>query len=98
MHAPDGTVIRGPERRQSPRTVGKPGSWGEQISDSDFPAESAARFPQIVGVCVRIWAGADGDDGNGDDGNGDDGNGDAGDGDDGDGDGVGDGDHSTRST
>jgi hypothetical protein len=24
MHAPDGTVIRGPERRQSPRTVGKP--------------------------------------------------------------------------
>jgi hypothetical protein len=25
MHARDGTVIRGPERRQSPRTVGKPG-------------------------------------------------------------------------
>jgi len=32
-----------------------------------------------VGVCVRIWAGADGDDGDGDDG---------------DGGGVGDGDHS----
>jgi len=41
-----------------------------------------------VGVCVRIWARADGDDGDGDDG----------DGDDGDGDGIGDGDHSTRST
>jgi len=59
------------------------GSWGEQISDSDFPAESAARFPPIVGVCVRIWSGTDGDDGDGDDG---------------DGDGVGDGDHSTRRT
>ena len=59
------------------------GSWGEQISDSDFPAESAARFPSIVGVCVRIRSGADGDDGDGDDG---------------DGDGVGDGDHSIRST
>ena len=55
--------------------------------------ESAARFPPIVGVCVRIRSGADGDDGDGDDGDGDDG-----DGDDGDGDGVGDGDHSTRST
>jgi len=42
---------------------------------------------------VRIWARADGDDGDDDDGDGDDG-----DGDDGDGDGVGDGDHSTRST
>ena len=42
---------------------------------------------------MRIWAGADGDDGDGDDGDGDDG-----DGDDRDGDGVGDGDHSTRST
>jgi len=42
-------------------------------------------------VCIR--SGADGDDGDGDDGDGDDG-----DGDDGDGDGVGDGDHSTRST
>ena len=41
-----------------------------------------------MGVCVHIWAGADGDDGDGDDG----------DGDAGDGDGVGDGDHSTRST
>ena len=58
-------------------------SWGEQISNSDFPAESAACFPRIVGVCVRIRAGADGDDGDGDDG---------------DGDGVDDGDHSTRST
>ena len=46
---------------------------------------------------MRIWAGADGDDGNGDDVDGDDGDGDDGDGDDGDGDGVGDGDHSTRS-
>jgi len=56
-----------------------------------------------VGVCLRIWAGADGDDGDGDDGDGDDGDGDDGDGDDGDsdhgnGDGVGDGDHSTRGT
>jgi len=60
--------------------------------------ESAARFPPIVGVCVRIRSNADGDDGDGDDGDGDDGDGDDGDGDDGDGDGVGDGDHSTRST
>jgi len=41
-----------------------------------------------VGVCARIWAGADGDYGNGDDGDGNDGNGD----------GVSDGGHSTRST
>jgi len=41
-----------------------------------------------VGVCVRIWARADGDDGDGDDGNGDDRGGD----------GVGDGNHSTRRT
>jgi hypothetical protein len=27
--------------------------WGKQISDSDFPAESATRFP-FLGVCVRI--------------------------------------------
>jgi len=47
-----------------------------------FQAESAARFPQIVGVCVSIRSGADGDDGDGDDGDG----------------GVGDGDHSARST
>ena len=46
--------------------------------------ESAARFPSIVGVCVRTRSGADGDDGDGD-----------GDGDD---DGVGDGDQCTRST
>ena len=62
------------------------GSWGEQISDSDFPAESAARFPSIVGVCVYIWSGADDDNGNGD------GN------DDSDGDSVGDGNYSSRST
>jgi len=68
------------------------------MSNSGFPAESAACFPQIVGVCVHIWAGADGDDGNGDDGNGDDGEGDDGNGDDGDGDGVSDTDHSTRGT
>ena len=49
-----------------------------------------------MGVCVRIWAGADGDDGEGDDGDGDDGDGDDGDGGDGDGDGIGDRDHSTR--
>ena len=42
---------------------------------------------------MLIRSGADGDDGGGDDGNGDDD-----DGDDGDGDGVGDGDHSTRSS
>ena len=46
-----------------------------------------------MGICVRIWAGADGDDGDGADGDGDDG-----DGNDGDGDGVSNGDHSTRST
>ena len=40
-----------------------------------------------MGVCVRIWSGADGDDGEDDDGDGD-----------GVGDGVGDGDHSTRRT
>jgi hypothetical protein len=59
---------------------------GEQISDSDFPAESAARFPSIVGVCVHICSEADSDAGDGD---GDD---------DSDGDGVGDGNYSTRST
>jgi len=42
------------------------GYWGEQISDSDFPAESAGRFPSIVGVCVRIRSGAAGEDGDGD--------------------------------
>jgi hypothetical protein len=46
--------------------------------------ESAARFPPIVGVCVRIRSGADG--------NGDEGHGDVGDGV-----GVGDGNHSIRS-
>jgi hypothetical protein len=67
----------------------------EQISDSDFPAESATFFLRIVGVGVCIWAGADGDDGNSNDGDRDDGDGDHGDGD---GDGVGDGDYSIRST
>jgi len=62
------------------------GSWGEQIPNTDFPAELAARFPPIVGVCVNIWFRADDDNGNGDDGNGDDGNGDDGNGDDGSGD------------
>jgi hypothetical protein len=42
---------------------------------------------------MRIWAGADNDDGDGNDGNGDDGNSE-----DRDGDGVDDGDHTTRST
>jgi hypothetical protein len=37
-----------------------------QISDSDFPAESTARFPSIVGVCVRTRSKAAGDDGDGD--------------------------------
>jgi hypothetical protein len=68
------------------------GSWEEQISDSDCPVESAACFPQIVGVCVHIFASADCNDGNCDDGDGDDGDGDDRD------DGVGDGHHSTRST
>jgi len=78
-----------------------------------FQAKSAACILQIVGVCVRIRAEADvddgnggdgngddgnGDDGNGDDGNGDDGNGDDGNGDDDDGDGVSDGDQCTRCT
>jgi len=31
------------------------GSWGEQISDSDFLVESTACFPPIVGICVQIW-------------------------------------------
>jgi hypothetical protein len=62
------------------------GSWGEQISDSDLLAESAARFPLNAGVCLRSWSGADSDDGDGD---GDD---------DSNGDGVGDGNYSTRST
>ena len=60
--------------------------------------ESASCFPQIVGVRVRIWAEADGSVGHAEAGHGDDGHGDDGHGDDHDGDGVGDGDHSTRST
>jgi len=59
------------------------GSRREQISNSNFPTESAAHFPPIVGICVHIWSGADGN---------------SGDGDNGDGDGVGDGNYSTRST
>jgi hypothetical protein len=57
--------------------------WGEQISYSDFPAESATHFPSIVGVCVHNYCRADGEesDGDGDD----DSNGDA----------VGDGNYST---
>jgi hypothetical protein len=97
-----------PSILQERKTIG---SWGEQISDSDFPAEFAARILLIVDVYVCIRSGADGDDGDGDDGDGDDGDGDDGDGDDGDGDdgdgddgdgddrkGVSDGDHSTSST
>jgi hypothetical protein len=41
-----------------------------QISDSVFSAESAASFPSILGVCLRILSragGADGDDDDGDD-------------------------------
>jgi len=69
-------------------TAGKVDNWILVRADLRLrsPAESAVCFPRNVGVCVRIWAGADG----GDD--------DDGDGDDGDGDGVGDGDHSTRRT
>jgi len=51
-------------------------SWGVQICNLDFEVESAAIFPPIVGICVRIQSGADGNNGNGDGGNGDDGNGD----------------------
>jgi len=69
-----------PEILQERYTIG---SRGEQISDSDFPMESAARFPPIVGICVHTWSAADGDDGDGDDA---------------DGDGVADGNYSTRFT
>jgi len=65
------------------------GSWGRQISDSDFLAKSAARLPPILEVCVFIRSGADGGDGDGDvDGDGD-GDGDCGGEDD---------SHGTRST
>jgi len=37
------------------------GSWGEQISDSDFLAKSAALSPLIVGVCGHSQSGADAD-------------------------------------
>jgi len=60
-----------------------------QISNSVFSAESAASFPSILGVCVRIRS-TDGADGDGGDGDGDG----AGDGD-GDGNGDGDGTEST---
>jgi hypothetical protein len=62
-------------------------SWGEQISVSDYPAESVAHFPMIVGSCMCIQSGADCDDWDGD-GHDDDSNGD----------GVSHGDYSTRST
>ena len=45
--------------------VGNSNLCRDQISNSDFPAESAARLPSIVGVCVRIQSMADGDDGGG---------------------------------
>ena len=62
------------------------GSQGEQISDLDLPAETAAHFPFNVGLCLHSWSGADSDDGNGDVDH--DSNGDV----------VGDGNYSTRST
>jgi len=40
-------------------------SQGEQLSDSVFSVESAARFPSILGVCVHIQPGADGHNGHG---------------------------------
>ena len=60
-------------------------------------AESAACFSSIVGICVLIWSGADGDDCDGDDGDDNDGNVDDVD-DAGDGDGDGDGTESTWSS
>jgi hypothetical protein len=41
-------------------------SWREQISDSDYPAESAARLPPIVAVCLHIRSWANDDDSEGD--------------------------------
>jgi hypothetical protein len=38
------------------------GSWEEQISDQDCPAESCARFPSIVGLSVCHQARAAGAD------------------------------------
>jgi len=52
MHAPDGTVIRGPERRQSPRTVGKPAS--------KVLAQRQARWAEILCSCnvdIKHWKG-----------------------------------------
>jgi len=42
-------------------SAGKVGNWilGRADLRLRFPAESAARFPPIVGVCVRIRSGAD---------------------------------------
>jgi hypothetical protein len=76
------------------------------MSDSHFPAESAAFFPPIVGEYVHIQSGADGDNGDGYDGDGDGGHGDDGDSDNGNGDngngdngnGVSDGNDSTSGT
>ena len=42
------------------------GTWGVQISDSDFQAGSVAHFPSTVGVCVWIVSGADSDNGDAD--------------------------------
>jgi len=71
------------------------------LGESRSPTQIFQR--KLLRVSHPLWAyerafGADGDDGDGDDGDGDDGDGEDGDGDDCDGDGVGDGDHSTRST
>jgi hypothetical protein len=47
MHAPDGTVIRGPGRRRSPRTVGKPG--GKGVTDMVARVVAGAERDQIEG-------------------------------------------------
>jgi len=41
MHAPGGTVIQGPERHQSPRTVGKPGDHLPEEFDVTFKDSDA---------------------------------------------------------
>jgi len=51
------------------------GSWGKQITNSDFAIESAANLTLIVGVFVITVTRADGDDGGCDDCNGDHGDG-----------------------
>jgi len=69
------------------------GSWGEQISNSDFQVASAVCFQLFGSVYVYIWFRANCHDGDGDKGDGDNGDGDGGNGDS---DGVSDGVHSTR--